>query len=93
MKGKYISALVGIGAAAMFALPGVASASTAGHARYKPGIGNCYNLHIPSYDRGKKIWVRIGHGRTGSCTLVSIHTHWWKGQAQGSTHHTHNHGQ
>jgi hypothetical protein len=86
MKGKYISALVGIGAAAMFALPGVASASTAGQAKPGIGPGECASMHVPWYDRGKKIWVRQGHGPHARCVLVTVH-----GQGHGNGH-GHGHG-
>jgi hypothetical protein len=77
MKGKYISALVGIGAVALFAVPGAASASTMGFPkpmpRPVPGIRSCASLRVPWYDQGKEIWVLEGYGRDAHCVLVPIH--------------------
>jgi hypothetical protein len=74
MKGKFVSAIVGLGAAAMFAVPGAASASTTGHA--KPahpgwGPGTCEWRPVPWRLEGRFHWVREGW----RCVLVP----WWGG--------------
>lgn len=75
MKGKYISALMGIGAAAILAVPGVASASTAGQPRHALMPTVCRHLHVPWYDQGRKVWLLVGHGRHARCLLVTIPGH------------------
>jgi hypothetical protein len=73
MKGKYVSALVGIGTAAMLAAPGVASASTGGQAKPEVATTVCRHVHVPWFDRGKKMWVREGYVPKTRCVLVTIH--------------------
>jgi hypothetical protein len=75
MKGKYISALVGIGAAAMLALPGVASAATSNQAKPAVMPVSCAHRLVPPFDQGKKIWVLEGRGLSARCVLVTIHRH------------------
>jgi hypothetical protein len=76
MKGKYISALAGIAAAALLSVPGVASASTAGPAKSvtlrPPSLVRCTHKHLAWYDIGKRIWVLEGHGTTMRCKLVAL---------------------
>jgi hypothetical protein len=75
MKGKFVSAIVGLGAAATFAVPGVASASTTAHAKPVPngwGPGNsCYQRPVPWRLRGRYHWVLEGRGWDARCVLVS----------------------
>ena len=69
MKGKFVSAIVGLGAAAMFAVPGVASASTTTHAKpAHPGWGpsSCQWRPVPWRLEGRYHWVREGW----RCVLV-----------------------
>ena len=73
MKTKYISVLVGLGAAATFAAPGVASASTAAHVTPATHSDWCTSRYIPSWERGREIWVLIGHGMDVKCVLLPIH--------------------
>jgi hypothetical protein len=73
MKTKYISVLVGLGAAATFAAPGVASASTAAHATPATRSGWCTSRYIPSWERGREIWVLVGRGMDVKCVLLPIH--------------------
>src|ERR1019366_4881454 len=75
MKTKYISVLVGLGAAATFAAPGVASASTAAHVTPATHSDWCTSRYIPSWERGREIWVLIGHGMDVKCVLLPIHGH------------------
>ena len=84
MKGKYISALVGIGAAAVFALPGVASAATSSQAKPAMMPGSCGHRPVPPFDQGKKIWVLEGHGMSARCVLVTINGH---GSGHGNPGH------
>ena len=96
MKVKYIPALAGIGALALFAVPGVASASTTGH----PGSGNCAYKHVPQWEQGRAIWVLEGHGWNAHCVLVQIrggHHPTQPGHGTQPGHHTqpghgHHHG-
>src|ERR1700681_1431152 len=64
MKGKFVSAIVGLGAAAMFAVPGAASASTTTHAKPgHPGWGpgnSCAWRPVPWRLEGGFHWVREG---------------------------------
>lgn len=73
MKAKSISVLVGLGAAATFAAPGVASASTAAHATPATHSDWCTSRYIPPWERGREIWVLVGHGMHLKCVLVPIH--------------------
>jgi hypothetical protein len=73
MKAKSISVLVGLGAAATFAAPGVASASTAAHATPATHSDWCTSRYIPPWERGREIWVLVGHGMHLRCVLVPIH--------------------
>jgi hypothetical protein len=73
MKAKSISVLVGLGAAATFAAPGVASASTAAHATPATHSDWCTSRYIPSWERGREIWVLVGHGRDVKCVLLPVH--------------------
>jgi hypothetical protein len=70
MKGKFVSAIVGLGAAAMFAVPGAASASTTTHAKAAhPGWGpgnSCAWRPVPWRLEGRYHWVREGW----RCVLV-----------------------
>jgi hypothetical protein len=70
MKGKFVSAIVGLGAAAMFAVPGAASASTTTHAKAThPGWGpgnSCEWRAVPWRLEGRFHWVREGW----RCVLV-----------------------
>jgi hypothetical protein len=79
MKGKFVSAIVGLGAAAMFAVPGAASASTTGHAKpAHPGWGpgnSCAWRPVPWRLEGRFHWVREGW----HCVLVP----WWGGGGHG----------
>jgi hypothetical protein len=84
MKGKYISALVGIGAAAMFALPGVASAATSSQAKPETMPVSCEHRQVPPFDQGKKVWVLEGYGPRAKCVLVLV-----RGYGHG---HGHGHG-
>ena len=74
MKGKFVSAIVGLGAAAMFAVPGVASASTTTHAKAAHpgwGPGTCEWRTVPWRLEGRYHWVLEGWGRDARCVLVS----------------------
>ena len=83
MKAKYISVLVGLGAAATFAAPGVASASTAAHVTPATHSDWCTSRYIPSWERGREIWVLTGRGMDVRCDLLPIHGH---GGGQGGNH-------
>lgn len=72
MKGKFVSALVGIGAAALLAVPGAASASTS-HAQPTKSewFGNsCSWRPVPWNLRGRYHWVQEGWGWNARCVLV-----------------------
>jgi hypothetical protein len=84
MKAKYISVLVGLGAAATFAAPGVASASTAAHVTPATHSDWCTSRYIPSWERGREIWVLTGRGMDVRCDLLPIHGH--GGGGQGGNH-------
>jgi Spy/CpxP family protein refolding chaperone len=74
MKGKFVSALVGIGAAALLAVPGAASASTT-HAQPTKSewFGNsCAWRPVPWNLRGRFEWVQEGWGWNARCVLVPI---------------------
>jgi hypothetical protein len=74
MKGKFVSAIVGLGAAAMFAVPGAASASTTTHAKpAHPGWGpgnSCEWRAVPWRLQGRFHWVQEGWGGDSRCVLV-----------------------
>ena len=91
MKGKYVSALVGIGAAAMFALPGVASASTSSQAKPEMMPVSCAHRQVPSFDQGRKVWVLEGHGPSARCVLVPIRGY-GHGHGRGHGHGNPGHG-
>jgi hypothetical protein len=79
MKGKLVSTLVGLGAAALLAVPGAASASTS-HAKpaqtgWAPRGGSCYYWPVPWRLRGRYHWVLEGYGWNARCVLVPI----WSG--------------
>ena len=88
MKAKYISVLVGLGAAATFAAPGVASASTAGHAAPATRSDWCTSRYVPPWERGREIWVLVGHGMHLRCVLLPIRGHGFGGGfgGQGGDH-------
>jgi hypothetical protein len=73
MKGKFVSAIVGLGTAAVFAVPGVASASTATPATHTHAQfgGACWDRPVPPWLRGRDHWIQIGHGWDARCVLVS----------------------
>jgi hypothetical protein len=81
MKGKFVSAIVGLGAAAMFAVPGAASASTTTHTKpAHPGWGpgnSCAWRPVPWRLEGRFHWVREGW----RCVLVP-----WGGGGFGGDH-------
>ena len=83
MKGKFVSALVGLGTAALLAVPGAASASTS-HAKpaqagYGPGGDSCYFRPVPWRLHGRYHWVQEGYGWNARCVLVPI----WGGGGGG----------
>ena len=73
MKGKFVSAIVGLGTAAVFAVPGVASASTATPATHTHAqFGSaCWDRPVPPWLRGRDHWIQIGRGWDARCVLVS----------------------
>src|ERR1700676_1678422 len=73
MKAKSISVLVGLGAAATFAAPGVAPASTVAHATPATHSAWCTSRFVPPWERGREIWVLVGHGMDVRCVLLPIH--------------------
>jgi len=86
MKGKFVSAIVGLGAAAMFAVPGAASASTTTHANpAHPGWGgpgnSCEWRAVPWRLQGRYHWVSEGWGWDARCVLVP-----WGGHGFGGGH-------
>ena len=84
MKGKFVSAIVGLGAAAMFAVPGAASASTTTHAKpAHPGWGpsSCEWRAVPWRLQGRYHWVSEGFGWDSRCVLVP-----WGGGGFGGGH-------
>jgi hypothetical protein len=99
MKGKFVSALVGLGAAALLAVPGAASASTS-HAApaqhgWGPGGNSCSFRPVPWQLRGRDHWVQEGYGWNAQCVLVPI---WggggggWGGGGGGWGGHGNQHG-
>ena len=85
MKGKFVSAIVGLGAAAMFAVPGAASASTTTHAKaahpgWAPG-SSCEWRAVPWRLQGRYHWVSEGFGWDSRCVLVP-----WGGGGFGGGH-------
>jgi hypothetical protein len=74
MKGKFVSAIVGLGTAAVLAVPGVASASTATpatHTHAQFGWNSCWDRPVPPWLRGRDHWIQIGNGWDARCVLVS----------------------
>ncbi len=72
MKGKFVSALVGLSAAAAIAVPGAASASTAHQtapARATWGWNNCQWRPVPFWALGRYHWVQEGWGWRSRCVL------------------------
>jgi hypothetical protein len=93
MKGKFVSALVGIGTAAMFVIPGAASASTAVHATpgkadWAPG-NSCWQQPVPWRLEGRYRWVQEGWGWNSRCVLVPIWGGGHGGGGQGGGGHGH----
>jgi hypothetical protein len=89
MKRRYISALVGIGTAAMLAVPGVASASTVGHQtksvsshqRSENWGGHCWGNQGWGNGWGNDGWGNQGWGNQG--WGWHRHCRWHGGWGQG----------